>query len=335
MDLINYIQITYKFKDLQVVNSLESEDRQNIRLLMLDSDKKLLFLKEKAFYLTQKDYLKNLQIQTKLNQKGMLVPKVLTTKNESMHLTWNGRSFIVQEWITGKMLNPYNLSDLIDLGKLIAEFQKNASFILYDEDIQQPYKHSSDGSIRSLNRMFEILHNVALMTNQEYGMYDTFKKIKVWFQEQQLLVNFDKLLSSWVHGDIHSYNVIKDTTSKLIPIDLDDLHYGYSIADLSWACIISSAWDWTFVSKQLYLKKSLCRESISQIIEGYENNKNLSLDEMKSLPYFLGFALINSFINVNSLFYCKHSTLPTNFNNQLDKIISMLLDIERTYKYKK
>ena len=173
----------------------------------------------------------------------------------------------------------------------VFEFIDGASF--FDSNLIP-----SDDEIKEIIRQMAIIHKAKLESNFIYDTWTLTNFEKEYEKKKQYLsdkdadiliklqkkfkeIDFDKLVYSFVHGDIISSNVIKDKNNKLWIIDYAVSNYLPRIVDLVVSsCNLCLDPD----SKDNSLKK------IRMIITEYEKYNKLSKYEKEMLPLFFELA---------------------------------------------
>ncbi|WAA08819.1 phosphotransferase enzyme family protein [Fervidibacillus albus] len=303
MELTNFKNKLFKTVELSYSINLKKIVKfgrgERVRwILEADSGEKY-FLKEKPYYLKPKKFLSILPFYLTFPKSSVQTPPICLTVDNDFHIEVDGRYFFLLQWINGASLNPKNKNDLIELGELAAKI--HSSSIEQKRNWNYPecrLTHFPDVRPAGIDKMVQILTS--------YGYENKVLSNLVWewrllLQKEERNVWWEELPAAWIHGDLHHFNILRDSSGNLVLIDLDDVHWGYRLADIAWAIVICLAWEWPSLDTTPFLKESLSQEELQYILQGYEKVTSLTEVEKYALHYFVIAMLVKSVICIQSL----------------------------------
>ncbi|MEK5521653.1 phosphotransferase [Heyndrickxia sp. FSL W8-0423] len=271
----------------------------------VQSDYGHFFLKEKPYYLQFEEFVQVLDYQKFLRKSGIQTAQLKETVEKQSFFVWNKRVFALHEWLFGRVLFPDDENDLKELGNLAGEIAKQ-TVNMEGERLITP-KCSEINFPKITNNSFHKYINILFNYFDEKNRLDKLVSnrlddLKFLLEDFQGIVDFSQLTCSWIHGDLHYYNVIREYKSNiLIPIDLDDAHWNYSLIDIAWQCILVSAWYWPNMNNKPILKQEIEIEKIYTLFDGFMKKAPVNGKDLIAFKYFLSVILIYSIICMDEL----------------------------------
>lgn len=150
------------------------------------------------------------------------------------------------------------------------------------------------GKLHRYSKKFEEIHPVNYINdwydNEEYAFLKYIPEEEVAIREiaQNILQSIKELPKNHatyglLHGDLWLENILVDHNSKLTMVDFQDCEKNYYIFDL--AVPIYSAIEYSYVGGGNISEYG--REITNAIIEGYEEENELSVEMLEKLPLFI------------------------------------------------
>lgn len=322
--LIDCISVSYPITWYKDYEKLDISG--NIKWILKDVSGNKYFLKEKPYYLNNSEFAATFPFYSLLTIKGIRTPIVLATLNGSLSIEVNNRIFILLKWVEGISFSSRDERDLVELGLI------NASLHIINNEIQGNWEspecrliHFIDVRPDAIGKMCGLLNSYDpnhLLLNQ------ITNEFKLWLQEKEKVVHWNDLPTSWLHGDLHSFNVIRKPDGETVLLDLDDIHWGYRLSDITWTIAICCFWDWKSMTSPPRLRTSFDQQAARSLLRGYEQASPLTNFERKALPYFLGAMLIKSLICIESLIRNSKGYTSTEVIKLLQKLRDLILNSE-------
>ncbi|WP_077296770.1 SDR family NAD(P)-dependent oxidoreductase [Virgibacillus pantothenticus] len=294
---------------------------------VIDGENKKFFLKEKPYYLDDTEYSFHRKLQSYLYNNGGPVVNIHSTVDQNLELkTESAKVYELQEWIEGRTLSSNSLEDLEDMGVSLSEFSllSEGFYSHYENDWTSPkcrsiyFPTKRSDYIKKMDVIKNNLEKVNTINSRQ------FEYILSWINNAFAKVNWRELPQSYIHGDAHLYNCIRNNENKVLLVDLDDARWDYRITDLAWCCSISGCIKWDKEYSVPRINSRINVKNIQHIIRGYSKNIKLTTPEIQFFPFVLGLNLILSFINCLGL---DDGELPFDFNEQVNILSHMLKDI--------
>lgn len=262
-------------------------------------------LKEKPYYLTQREYEMSLFISQQLLENQMFTPKIIKAPS-GYTINVNHQRYALQEYIEpDPTAYPLFHDQMSEIGVIAADLYKKSKYINMQKrkDIPKCRSiHLLDVDSRSMQQAVKILKQYVSGDNLKY-VIQTESLI------QTKVIDKANLPFSWVHGDLHIYNTISHRKGMYV-IDFDDIHWNYRIVDLIWPCIIHGVWNWYKYDDSPSLKQQFDKHIINHIISSYVNITDLTDVERGIFPQIFYALLIKSFICIEGL--VRNSRKQTN-----------------------
>jgi len=120
--LLHSVNYYYQLPDCVILHELGLWGT-HFRWKLKTPDGKLIFLKEKPYYLYSDEFKFLLCLHFHIQRRKGPVASLLISATGELSFSWEGREFAVQEWVTGRHLSPLQPNDLTELGDLIGQFQ--------------------------------------------------------------------------------------------------------------------------------------------------------------------------------------------------------------------
>jgi len=202
-----------------------------------------------------------MKLMDRLNTSKINCPKPLKNKNGKYLLKLKKKTACIVSFLQGKDKKILNLKNCYDVGKTIAKMH------LYTNKIKLFRKNSM--GVKNLNPLLKSIK----FKSKKFSNIDKFLK-----------VNFDDIKKKWpknlpsgiIHGDLFIDNIFfkKNKLSGIIDFYFAaNDYFMYEIA----ICINALCFD------KKGSKFKINKNKIKNLIKGYENIKNISLKEKKSL----------------------------------------------------
>lgn len=327
--LLDEISKKYKLSNIRT-DEMFGTWGTNIRWKLIDSNDKYYFLKEKPHYLKDDEFKKSLLYQKMLLKNGISTPKIYLTfdKNED-YLEYDNRCFVLMEWIHGIKLDCTDYRDIANLGGLAGEISMKTRNILDEQNWESPINRNlflPDISKNSPTKYSDLLKFKNLLDRPE--ILNSVKGSLEILNNLEKKVIWGNLTESWIHGDLHHHNVIRQIeTNKLVAFDFDDCHWGYSLTEVAWQSILLGAWYWPNLDDGPILRKEIDFVLIENLLNGVSNTNLLSDDDYDSLPYFLGVILFYSIISIKQINEQEFNLEIDEFSDMLSIMNEMLSEI--------
>lgn len=325
--LLDRISEEYKINEIRIDERFGTWGT-NIRWKLIDSNDTYYFLKEKPHYLKDNEFRKSLLYQQLLLKNGILAPKIyLTLTKHKDYFRYENRCFVLMEWIHGIKLGCTDYQDIVNLGGLAGEISLKTKNIIDEKNWKSPrsrYLFLPEISKKAPKKYYDLLKFKNLLDSPEV--------ISLLEESLEILNNLEKrviwggLTESWIHGDLHHHNVIRQIeTNKLVAFDFDDCHWGYSLTEVAWQSILLGAWYWPSLNDGPILRKEIDFILIEKLLNGVSITNLLSKEDYESLPYFLGVILFYSIISIKQI-------NEQEFNLDVDEFNGMLLTMNEMLK---
>ena len=202
-----------------------------------------------------------MKLMDRLNTSKINCPKPLKNKNGKYLLKLKKKTACIVSFLQGKDKKKLNIKNCYDVGKTIAKMH------LYTNKIKLFRKNSM--GVKNLNPLLKSIK----FKSKKFSNIDKFLK-----------VNFDDIKKKWpknlpsgiIHGDLFIDNIFfkKNKLSGIIDFYFAaNDYFMYEIA----ICINALCFD------KKGSKFKINKNKIKNLIKGYENIKNISLKEKKSL----------------------------------------------------
>jgi Ser/Thr protein kinase RdoA (MazF antagonist) len=296
------------------------------------ADGRILFLKEKPYYLYDDEFEFHLRLHCHVQQQNGPVVPLLVSASGGMVFLWEGRQFKLLEWMPGRHLCPSQPTELLELGSLIARFQIAA--LDFKSEYAGDWGFPRNRSFFCPERWAEILE----YTKYIHYAFTALQKpepralswIRDWVMRHGTSIEWQDLPQQFTHGDADYFNSVKGTTGDLALVDLDDAHWGYRIIDLTCAAAVvggmlptseedayalaSGGWQW---------------QRIEILVSGFERLSCLTDVESSCFKSLLGLSLVR--LLVGGLDLDEPSTaIPPEavLLDQLDALVAMLEALE-------
>ena len=228
----------------------------------------LLKSKNKKFILTifEKRVLKKeipffMKLMDILNASKINCPKPLKNKDGKYLIRIKNKTGCIVSFIQGKEKKILNLKNCYDVGKVIAQMH------LYTNKIELFRKNSM--GIRNLN----LLKKSIKFNFKKFPNIDKFLKVNLDDIKKKWP---EKLPSGIIHGDLFIDNIFFKKNKLTGIIDFYFASNDYFMYEIA-ICINALCFD------KINSKFKINKKKISNLIKGYENVKNISLKEKKSL----------------------------------------------------
>ncbi|WP_170875176.1 phosphotransferase [Virgibacillus pantothenticus] len=323
--ILSFIEQGYQIEVESILHKL-GRWGESVRWLINGKTNKFL-LKEKPYYLDEEDFAFQRKLQEFLYQKGGPVARIVRTGNDKLEAkTPSGRTFELQYWIEGQRLSPSNKNDLIDIGSSIALFAIltrgfNSSRNNWELPKCRPIHFPINKSdfIKKMELIKDSLTELNINNLEHYAA--TLR----WVESAYANINWGFLPESYIHGDAHLFNAVRDEYNKVILVDLDDSRWDYRITDLVWCCSISSCIQWDIEYSEPRINSDINLKNIHYLLVGYNKVTELTEEELNSFPNLLGLNLIMSFILCLGL---DEGKIPFDVHEQLITLNEILNKIE-------
>ncbi|HDR7779466.1 phosphotransferase [Bacillus cereus] len=247
--------------------------------------------------------LQALQQQQRLHNNGVRCPKLLTYKNNVMHISKTDERFIVLEHKEGNLVSPgkVNEKEIHSLGQTIGHMHKLLNDgTLIEGDIPKfvpPTKEERLTHWEEKRREAEKL-----------GKEHIISYIKLQ-QEATQLVNVDQFYNSkkgWVHRDLWVDNFLFYNDKVSAILDFDRMDYDYVELDIGRAVISCALHDGV-------LNKSL----VASFLEGYRNELDFPVGNIVRTIQMLWYMESTWWIHANM---DQHSVPPSRFADEMNWI---------------
>lgn len=244
-----------------------------------------------------------LQQQQRLYNNGVSCPRVLTYKNNVMHISKNDERFIVLEHKEGNLVSPgkVNQKEIHSLGQTIAHMHKllNDGSLIKGENPKfvPPTKEARLKHWKDKRREAEKL-----------GKEHILPYIKLQ-QEATQLVSAEQFHNSqrgWVHRDlwVDNFLFLNDKVSAIL--DFDRMDYDYVELDIG-RVVISCALSGGVLNKSL----------VASFLEGYRNELDFPVGNIVRAIQMLWYMESTWWIHANM---DQHSVPPSRFADEMNWI---------------
>jgi Ser/Thr protein kinase RdoA (MazF antagonist) len=324
--LIEKVNNIYNLK----INKIESilTSWGNRVCLELNDDKGRFFLKEKPFYLKCEEYEQALSTYSMFKRQGLEVASILRTNSNNVTFNFKERTFCMIEWVEGNvLLNVDNLKDYEQMGLMCAKMAIISKELPKGETTVPDCRESQliDISFNSIEMTIEILRENLNLENSYIKLL--LNKLSNQIIKDYKKVEWNKLNMSWLHGDFHGNNIVKNIKLDFTIIDYDDLFWGYRILDVVWCCVIHSVWN----VNELNVRENLDHDTLKAILSGYVNKLEITNVEKESFNYIFKVMIIRSLIEMYSI-TDETNTIASETKNSLEKCflkaINMITKLE-------
>ncbi|WDV44731.1 phosphotransferase [Clostridiaceae bacterium M8S5] len=328
-ELIECINNTY---NISVLNIEEINMNWGSRLCCkVKSHEERFFLKEKPFYLDKKEFEHALEIYSIFETKGVKIANIKRTMKHKLTFNFSNRIFCLIKWLDGdKLWYIKESNNYFELGETCACLAC-ASMELPKGEVTIPLCREEqllDITENSINMLFEVLKKN--FCAERYSFNKKIVEFERKLIKQYNSINWDKFEYSWLHGDFHGNNVIKNKGNQLYIIDYDDLFWGYRLIDLVWCCVIHSVW----ILEKLKIRNSIDYSIMKNIVKGYKKRIKLSEAEKASFDFVFRVLILRSLIEMFSL-TDETVKVSENVKNDFSKSVIKILNILENYEHKK
>lgn len=220
-----------------------------------------------------------------LYRKGINVPRILPTIDNSRFVNFDNMLFILTPWIEGEKCNYDIMEHIIKSSKNLALIHKKcADFVPIKEST---FREGCTNICASFQKHFEqllIFSNIAFRYKDKFSniFLDNFENNMMLAKnalEVSTTINYDNLSKSLCHMDYVNKNILLDTEGRVWTIDFDKSRFDYCAHDISY-----------------FLRRILKRNSTNwdinvaiDSINAYEKVHPLNLDEYKYILVYLTF----------------------------------------------
>lgn len=298
----------------------------------LRSEGKSYFLKEKAPYLTKKEFKIKTSIHTLLKLSEGPVSTLVATRDKKQYTKFSNRYFELHEWVPGRFINYNCINEIRMLGEHTGILTKKLKILYQDQtNIRKfPYPRARSrwfpDTIHSIRRYFNNLFTFHYENNEFQSILSNLYKI---VSEVMNVIDWNNLPQSIIHGDLSSDNAIFNSQlGNITFIDFDNVRVSKRIWDIArLTAIIGLLHDNKLDRKQLNTEFAYDKASV--LLSGYEQNFALSYIEKSNIANVIIINLILTFLSEFDIDDLENSTfskkiIVTEYENLLNLVHSLL-----------
>jgi len=258
-------------KDLLYINKKFNDERflsfkgikqgiENTNYLLKSKNKKyILTIFEKR--VSKKEIPFFMELMDELNTSKLNCPKPLKNKDGKYLINLKNKTACIVSFLQGKDKKNLNVKNCYDIGRVIAQMH------LHTQKIKLFRKNSM--GVKNLNPLLKSIK---------------FKSKKFTNIDKFLKINFDNIKKKWpkklpggiIHGDLFIDNIFFKNNKLSGIIDFYFAANDYFMYEIA-ICINALCFD------KINSKFKINKKKIKNLIKGYENVRNISLKEKKSL----------------------------------------------------
>ena len=258
-------------KDLLYINKKFNDERflsfkgikqgiENTNYLLKSKNKKyILTIFEKR--VSKKEIPFFMELMDELNKSNLNCPKPLKNKDGKYLINLKNKTACIVSFLQGKDKKNLNSKNCYDVGRIIAQMH------LHTKKIKLFRKNSM--GVKNLNPLLKSIK---------------FKSKKFTNIDKFLKINFDNIKKKWpkklpggiIHGDLFIDNIFFKNNKLSGIIDFYFAANDYFMYEIA-ICINALCFD------KINSKFKINKKKIKNLIKGYENVRNISLKEKKSL----------------------------------------------------
>jgi len=258
-------------KDLLYINKKFNDERflsfkgikqgiENTNYLLKSKNKKyILTIFEKR--VSKKEIPFFMELMDELNKSKLNCPKPLKNKDGKYLINLKNKTACIVSFLQGKDKKNLNVKNCYDIGRVIAQMH------LHTQKIKLFRKNSM--GVKNLNPLLKSIK----FKSKKFTKIDKFLKI-----------NFDNIKKKWpkklpggiIHGDLFIDNIFFKNNKLSGIIDFYFAANDYFMYEIA-ICINALCFD------KINSKFKINKKKIKNLIKGYENVRNISLKEKKSL----------------------------------------------------
>ena len=258
-------------KDLLYINKKFNDERflsfkgikqgiENTNYLLKSKNKKyILTIFEKR--VSKKEIPFFMELMDELNKSKLNCPKPLKNKDGKYLINLKNKTACIVSFLQGKDKKNLNVKNCYDIGRVIAQMH------LHTKKIKLFRKNSM--GVKNLNPLLKSIK---------------FKSKKFTNIDKFLKINFDNIKKKWpkklpggiIHGDLFIDNIFFKNNKLSGIIDFYFAANDYFMYEIA-ICINALCFD------KINSKFKINKKKIKNLIKGYENVRNISLKEKKSL----------------------------------------------------
>lgn len=234
-----------------------------------------------------KDFRDQLKFIDFLYSKNILVVKNIRDKNGVETVKYSGVSLVVQKFINGVHPKGFSNPLIKDIAKAIGRMHK----VLLKSKFAGAKKHKYEK------------RRIVVCVDIQKKLMDDLKKI-----------NFKKLKTARIHGDLSEVNMLVSKNKLNVFIDFDDSDYDYLVYELA-----------VFLAHAFVRSDAIYWNKIKLFLDGYCRYVKLNDEELKAIYYMIKYRLIGIlYWHVKYIKKCpkKKSVLSRGLKRSQDRLVN-------------
>ena len=245
---------------------------------------------------------KELKYLEYLGENGIPCPGVVLTQNGEDYIMLKGKMASMFTFLNGKEVLDVNEKIIEEFGTVLGKMHKLSENMKLERDEKIEMDYLFESISKDEIKLKEIL------AENYSGVMEKLKEIRI--------TDFSKLPNGIIHNDIFPDNVFTDGNEITGLIDFNDAMTGEFLYDIA---IIINFWVHNnFKKYELNLIKSF--------LKGYEENRTLTDEEKRLLPYSLEKAALTFlFLRIKKFYYHDNDSSEREFKDFRD-LLPMVFD---------
>lgn len=258
---------------------------------------------------SKNEILCELEILEHLNKFNFPCIKPLMTNSKKLYFMLENQFFIIYRYIEGELINKPNVTHMIQVARLLAEFHKISKNF-------KP-KHHSTKLFDNKNRLLKKVK----MSLQKLNNKQIAEERMAFFEKMINQVKFPKTLPKGItHGDYSQANILFKNNNVSVVLDFDGASYGYLVFDLA-----SLIYFWAWFKEP---KRKLNLQKAKFLLNEYQKIRSLSKVEKDCIYDALLFrTLIYLSWHINDIKYDKE--IKTNYYEFFKGIVEQVVNIKK------
>ncbi|SEF73999.1 spore coat protein, CotS family [Caloramator fervidus] len=286
--LIDKILSNYNLKVYSIENIKIKESDKERAVYKINTDKGYKCLKK--VYYDEKTLLFIYSVIEWLNVKGILCPKLISTKKGLKYVKYNSNIYILTDWIDGRKCNYDDINDIKDISENLAKIHsaskgffaiEGSKILISDKDYFKSYNKHFKQLIECANSAYRIKDKFSKIFLDNFDYYLNCAKESIYILSKIDFDNMGDEISNQAicHLDYVNKNLIFTPDNKLYVIDFDKTKLDCPVHDIS-----------SFLHRILKRKKTAWSFEVFEVaINSYEKIRPLTTNEYLAIYAFLLF----------------------------------------------
>ncbi len=326
--LAQALQEQYPFQSVdagsiaQVNEAEQASNNFRVEVVGEDGGRRFILARKNIYLAQEQDVLFSVKTLAFLTEKGISVPRLMTTRSGEYYATFEGSRWQVFDFIAG---NHYagQAQELVEVARGIAALHRVLVAFPYQEEL----KHR--GSMGFSREGLEKVLQAASRKQDELDVaLDGFAEELRAFAALRDQFQVTDARQQVVHGDLHPHNTIFFDGKLRAMLDFDLMRYGELLRDVGFAAHRFSRQYAVCVgggAEQAAL-------GFQQFLKAYREEYPLTDEEVRSLPFFMLDELLRRIVTDFSRYYFEGITRFANVR-ELEKKVTLLREAEYLSSY--